>query len=58
VARLLATTPHGLKLCVISVAIDGKEYIALRKTERIARPFTILPLWQLVPDLDIILSDE
>tara|TARA_R110002073_G_scaffold336401_2_gene532975 strand:+ start:2773 stop:2991 length:219 start_codon:yes stop_codon:yes gene_type:complete len=54
--RLMRTTPHSQKLAVVTV--DGQDYIALYKTERAARPFAILPLWQLVPVLDLVLSDE
>lgn len=40
------------------INLDGEDYVALHKTERAARPFAILPLWQVLPVLDFILSDE
>lgn len=49
-------TPHGQKPGVITV--NGVDYLALYKTERAARPFAILPLWQLVPVVDLILFNE
>lgn len=48
--------PHSRKLSAIN--LDGQDYVALYKTERAARPFAILPLWQVLPVLDFIQSDE